>query len=119
MKKILIAEDEEIMRITLKYGLSTEGYQVTTADDGREGLEKFKQDDFDLVIADLRMPKLDGIQFLKEVKRLSPEIPVIMITAYGTIETAIQAMKLGAYDYLTKPLLIEELLMMMEKVSKF
>ena len=119
MKKILIAEDEEIMRITLKDGLSKEGYQVTTADDGRDGLEKFKQDDFDLVIADLRMPKLDGIQFLKEVKRLSPEIPVIMITAYGTIETAIQAMKLGAYDYLTKPLLIEELLMMMEKVFQF
>jgi len=118
-KKILIAEDEEIMRITLQDGLSKEGYQVTTAGDGREGLEKFGQGDFDLVIADLRMPKLDGIQLLKEVKHLSPETPVIMITAYGTIETAVQAMKLGAYDYLTKPLLIEELLMMMEKIFQF
>ena len=116
--KILIAEDEEIMRITLKDVLSREGYQVTTADDGQEGLERFKQHDFDLVIADLRMPKLDGIQLLKEIKRLSPETAVIMITAYGTVETAVQAMRLGAHDYLTKPLLIEELLMMMEKVFR-
>ncbi|MFH1006131.1 MAG: sigma-54 dependent transcriptional regulator [Candidatus Latescibacterota bacterium] len=119
MKKILLAEDEEIMRITLKDGLSNEGYQVIAASDGREALEKFRQDDFDLLITDLRMPKLDGIELLKEVKCLSPEIPVIIITAYGTIETAVQAVKLGAYDYLTKPLLIDELLMMMEKIFQF
>lgn len=118
-KKILIAEDEEIMRITLKDGLSKEGYHVIAAADGRKGLEQFRQYDFDVVIADLRMPKLDGIQLLKEVKRLSPETAVIVITAYGTIETAVQAMKLGAYDYLTKPLLMEELLMMVEKIFQF
>lgn len=117
-KKILIAEDEEIMQITLKDALEKEGYQVIIASDGREGLEEFRKSNFDLVIADLKMPKLDGIQLLSEIKKLSRDTVVMMITAYGTIETAVEAMKLGASDYITKPFLIDELIMKLEKVLR-
>lgn len=113
--RILIAEDEELMQITLKDALRKEGYEVTIATDGEEGLQKVKDSDYDIALVDLKMPRLDGMELLRKIRQLSPRTTIIMMTAYGTIETAVEAMKSGAYDYITKPFIIDELLLTMEK----
>lgn len=107
--KILVVEDEKNMREVLKILLDGENYEVMTASDGLEGLSSLDKDIFDLVITDMKMPKADGFQVLKKVKEISPDTIVIMITAFGTKETAIEAMKLGAYDYINKPFNIDEI----------
>lgn len=107
--KILVVEDEKSMREVLKILLDGENYEVMTASDGLEGLSSLDKDIFDLVITDMKMPKADGFQVLKKVKEISPDTIVIMITAFGTKETAIEAMKLGAYDYINKPFNIDEI----------
>lgn len=107
--KILIIEDEKSMREVLKILLEGENYEVMTASDGLEGLSSIDKDIFDLVITDMKMPRADGFQVLKKVKEISPDTIVIMITAFGTKETAIEAMKLGAYDYINKPFSIDEI----------
>lgn len=118
-KRILIVEDEEIMRISLTDALTKEGYQISVATDGEEGWETFQRSNFPLVLLDLKMPKMDGIAFLRKIKAVSPETIVIMITAYGTIETAVQAMRLGAYDYVTKPFLVNELLLVIKRALEY
>lgn len=107
--KILVVEDEKNMREILKILLEGEGYEVFTATNGVEGLGWINREIFDLIITDIKMPGLDGFQMLKKAQELSPESLVIMITAFGTTESAIESMKLGAYDYLHKPFKIDEI----------
>jgi len=103
MKKILIVDDEANMRLVLKALLRREGYDVLTAADGLEALEVLKSHDVKVVVTDLKMPRLDGMGLLESVVRDFPSVPVIMITAHGTIHTAVDALKKGALDYITKP----------------
>lgn len=116
--QILIVDDENVQLEMLKGFLIKQGYGVDTAEDGKRGLEKFKRGSFDLILTDLRMPGMDGLQLLKEVKRLNPEVVVVMLTAYATVGTAVAAMKEGAYDYLTKPIELDELLLLIQRVSR-
>lgn len=113
--KILIVEDEKSMREVLKILLEGENHEVTTASDGIEGLACIEKDIFDLVITDMKMPKSDGFQVLKKIKEISPDTIVIMITAFGTKDSAVEAMKLGAYDYIHKPFNIDEIRLIVRK----
>jgi two-component system response regulator PilR (NtrC family) len=108
-EKILVADDEQSMREFLDIMLKKEGYKVSLASHGEEVLKLAERDIFDLILMDIRMPKMDGISVLKKVKTLSPETIVIMITAYASADTAIKAMKEGAYDYVTKPFKVDEI----------
>jgi len=105
MSKILIIEDEAAIRRVLAKILSEENdtYQVEDAEDGVIGLEKIKNNDYDLVLCDIKMPKMDGVEVLEAVKKIKPEIPMVMISGHGDMETAIQTMRLGAFDYISKP----------------
>ncbi len=103
MSQILIIDDEKAIRKTLTEILSYEGYKIEEASDGEEGLRKFKEKNFDVVLCDIKMPKLDGIEFLDKAREVNPDVPVIMISGHGTIETAVEAVKKGAYDYIAKP----------------
>jgi two-component system, NtrC family, response regulator PilR len=109
MAKILVVDDDQGMREFLEIMLGREGYRVSTASDAGKALSRCRKEIFDLIITDLKMPKMDGIGFLKEVKELSPETMVILITAYASGETAVTAMKEGAYDYIEKDFAIEDL----------
>ena len=105
MSKILIIEDEAAIRRVLTKILSEESdsYRVEDAEDGIQGLEKIKNNDYDLVLCDIKMPKMDGVEVLEAVKKIKPEIPMVMISGHGDMETAIQTMRLGAFDYISKP----------------
>ncbi len=105
MSKILIIEDEASIRRVLTKILSEESdtYQVEDAEDGLAGLEKIKNNDYDLVLCDIKMPKMDGVEVLEAVKKIKPEIPMVMISGHGDMETAINTMRLGAFDYISKP----------------
>src|SRR3982751_4806151 len=103
MATLLIIDDEKAIRKTLLEILSFEGYKVEEASDGEEGLKKFKEKTYDLVLCDIKMPKLDGIEFLQKAGESNPDIPIIMISGHGNIETAVEAVKKGAYDYISKP----------------
>lgn len=104
---VLIVDDESSMRMALSEALTRSGYTVALAKDGVEAINQFKSQRFHLVIADVKMARMDGITLLKEVRMRSPETPVVMITGYGTIENAVQAMKEGAFDYILKPFSVE------------
>tara|TARA_B100000795_G_scaffold223221_1_gene178333 strand:+ start:9745 stop:10908 length:1164 start_codon:yes stop_codon:yes gene_type:complete len=105
MAKILIIEDEAAIRRVLVKILSEENdtYQVTQAEDGLEGIERIRDEDFDLVLCDIKMPKMDGVEVLEAVKKIKPETPMVMISGHGDLDTAIQTMRLGAFDYISKP----------------
>ncbi len=105
MSKILIIEDEASIRRVLTKILTEESvtYQVEEAEDGLQGLEKIKNFDYDLVLCDIKMPKMDGEELLEAVKKIKPEIPIVMISGHGDMETAINTMRLGAFDYISKP----------------
>lgn len=103
MSNILIIDDEKAIRKTLSEILSYEGYKIEEAGDGEEGLKRFREKSYDVVLCDIKMPKLDGIEFLDKARESNPDIPVIMISGHGTIETAVEAVKKGAYDYISKP----------------
>ena len=103
MASILIIDDEKAIRKTLSEILSYEGYKIEEAGDGEEGLKKFGEKTYDLVLCDIKMPKLDGIEFLERSKDINPDVPIIMISGHGNIETAVEAVKKGAYDYISKP----------------
>jgi len=102
--KILIAEDDDLNRQNLNELLESCGYEVHAVADGRQALETYVQDVYDLVVTDLRMPNMDGLELLKQVKELNAEQLVILVTGYGSVQTAVDAMKMGAFDYITKPL---------------
>jgi len=112
---ILIVDDDAAMRDYLRDELEHEGFRVATANGGRAGVERVKQGDIDLVVSDVKMPDLDGLDLLREVRAVDPSPYVITITAFGSIDTAIRAVKLGAYDYVTKPFEFDQLLLTIEK----
>jgi len=103
MANILIIDDEKSIRKTLTEILSYEGYKIDEAGDGEEGLKKFKEKAYDLVLCDIKMPKLDGIEFLEKAKQINADVPIIIISGHGNIETAVEAVKKGAFDYISKP----------------
>ena len=103
MSNILIIDDEKAIRKTLSEILSYEGYKIDGAADGEEGLKKLREKEFDVVLCDIKMPKVDGIEFLEKSKDINGDTPIIMISGHGTIETAVEAVKKGAYDYISKP----------------
>ncbi|WP_353149419.1 sigma-54 dependent transcriptional regulator [Flavobacterium sp.] len=105
MSKILIIEDEAPIRRVLNKILSEENdaYLVQEAEDGLQGIELVKNEDFDLILCDIKMPKMDGVEVLEAIKKIKPEIPMVMISGHGDLETAIQTMRLGAFDYISKP----------------
>src|SRR5436190_14254518 len=103
MANVLIIDDEKSIRKTLSEILSYEGYIIDEAGDGEEGLKKFSEKTYDVVLCDIKMPKLDGIEFLDRSKQINPDIPVIMISGHGNIDTAVDAVKKGAFDYISKP----------------
>jgi len=109
MARILVVDDELSMRQFLEILLKKEGHEVVCAADGQEALQSFRNEPYDLVISDIKMPKVDGLELLRRVKEQRPNLAVIMITAYASPEDAIAAMKAGAYDYLTKPFKLEEI----------
>ena len=105
MHKILIIEDEAAIRRVLVKILSEESdsYQVSEAEDGLIGIEMIKKEDFDLVLCDIKMPKMDGVEVLEATKKIKPEIPIVMISGHGDLDTAVNTMRLGAFDYISKP----------------
>jgi len=105
MSKILIIEDEAAIRRVLVKILSeeNEGYEVAEAEDGLVGIESIKKEDYDLILCDIKMPKMDGVEVLEAVKKLKPEIPIVMISGHGDLDTAVNTMRLGAFDYISKP----------------
>lgn len=107
--RILVADDEPNIRLLVDQALGVEGYEVVTAVDGEHALKKFSDGVFDLVLLDLKMPGLDGMEALRRVKKRKPGQPVIVMTAFATVETAASAMRLGAVDYLQKPFTPEEI----------
>ena len=103
MSRILIIDDERTIRNTLSEILQHEGYKVEVAENGEEGFEKFKKNSYDVVLCDIKMPRMDGMEFLEKSREVNPDVPLIMISGHGNIETAVEAVKKGAYDYISKP----------------
>ena len=117
--KILVIDDDNSLRRVLEYNLQEEGYDVKAASSGEEGLYWFGQSKPDLVITDMKMTGMDGLMVLKSIKERSPETLVIIITAFGTVDVAVEAMKNGAYDYITKPFNRDELKLTVKKALQF
>jgi len=117
-RRILIVDDEESFRSMLTVILKKEGYEVESAANGEEGLSKVASAEFDHVLCDIRMPQMDGLEFLQESKKVGVDVPIIMMSAYGTIDTAIEAMKLGAYDYISKPFKPDEIVLTLKKAEE-
>ena len=103
MSSILIVDDEKAIRKTLTEILSYEGYKIDDAENGEDALKKLKEKNYDVVLCDIKMPKMDGLEFLEKSREINPDIPIIMISGHGTIETAVEAVKKGAFDYVAKP----------------
>lgn len=117
--KILIADDEKPIRDSLKLVLEEEGYITDVAGDGEEALQKIQSDNFDIVITDIKMPKLDGIQLLESTSKTAPETFFIIMTAYASVKTAIDALRQGAYDYLIKPVEFDDVILRIKKLIDF
>ncbi len=118
-EKILVVDDEEIIRETLSFVLKNEGFQVVEADNGKTALEYIRKDYFDLIITDLEMPGVKGLDLLEEVKKISIQTSVIIITAYGSLETAIKALRNGASDYLLKPIEFDEITIKIKRILEY
>lgn len=116
---MLVVDDEKDMLEVLRDILSKESHEVTTAGSGSQALEKFGPGRYDVVVTDLKMPGMGGIELLEEIRKRDPEVAVILLSAFGTIETAVEAMKKGAFDFVTKPLIPKVLLAALEKLRKF
>jgi DNA-binding NtrC family response regulator len=116
--RILVADDDEIARDVINALLVKEGYTVFTAKDGLDAIRLLRVEDISLVVTDLRMPGADGIEVLKQAIRTNPDIAVVILTAYGTLDTTLEAMKEGAYDYLTKPFKGQEIVFVAERAFK-
>ena len=113
--RILVVDDEEVMRESLQYTLDIEGFTVITAASGREALKKLQEEDVEILLADLKMPGMDGIELVRRVKRDHPKLPIILMTAFGTVSSAVEAMRDGADDYLPKPFETDLLLVTIER----
>ncbi|RYY70472.1 MAG: sigma-54-dependent Fis family transcriptional regulator [Chitinophagaceae bacterium] len=118
MANILIIDDEKAIRKTLTEILSFEGYKIDEASDGEEGLKRFGEKSYDLVLCDIKMPKIDGIEFLEKAKLINPDIPIIMISGHGNIDTAVEAVKKGAFDYISKPPDLNRLLITLRNATE-
>ena len=116
MKKVLIVDDDAELRSTLSEILKGAGYHIDEASSGKEAIDKIASKDFDIALLDLMMPKMNGIETLTELKKITPKTKVIMITAFATVENAVDAIKKGASDYISKPFRIEELLTTIRRV---
>lgn len=119
MRQVLIVEDEEIIRNTLAEFLTSEGYKVVTAGTVTEGLAKSKEQDFQVAICDIQLPDGDGIKLMRQMHKLNPSMFVLIITAYGTVESAVDAFKGGAFDYLTKPVIFDDLANKLRRVYEY
>lgn len=108
-KPILIVDDEKNIRLTLTHSLEPLGFEIDTAVNGEEALTKVQNEDYGLLLMDLRLPGMNGMEVLQRIRKLRPDIQVIIITAYGTIELAVKAMKLGAADFIQKPFAPQEI----------
>ncbi|MFQ5735984.1 MAG: sigma-54-dependent transcriptional regulator [Thermodesulfobacteriota bacterium] len=117
--RILIIDDEPLMRMSIGDALREDGYEVEETGLGKEGITAFRERNFDVVITDLRLPDLNGIEVLKACKRYSPETMVVLITAHGSVDSAVEAMKFGAFDYVTKPFPMDELLLVVSRLLRF
>lgn len=116
MKKVLVVDDDAELRSTLSEILKGAGYHIDEAPSGKEAIEKITAKDFDIALLDLMMPKMSGIDVLKAIKKIKPKIKVIMITAFATVENAVDAIKKGASDYISKPFRIDDLLTIIRRV---
>lgn len=117
-RRVLVIDDEENLRHFLTMVLQEEGYEVGTVQDGLEALERMDQSEWDIILCDIRMPRMDGMTFLKEMKSREMAGTVIMMSAYGTIDTAVEAMKVGAYDYVSKPFNADEIILVLKKAEE-
>ena len=108
--KVLIVDDEERFRTTMRKLLAVRGLEAVMAGSGKEAIEKLRQDPYDVIILDVRMPEMGGVQVLSEIRKIDPRAEVIIMTGYASVDTAKEIMKLGAYDYVIKPYAIEELM---------
>jgi len=117
--KILIADDEKTIRESLKQILSEEGYETDTAEDGQEALNKIQNTDFDVVLTDIKMPNVDGMELLEKATQLSPNTFFIIMTAYASVKTAVDAMREGAYDYLIKPVEFDDVILRVKRLLDF
>jgi DNA-binding NtrC family response regulator len=115
-KRILVVDDEENARLTLSKILVREGYEVASAGNGYEALNYLRGKEVELIITDINMPEMNGLSFLRELRRSHPESDVIMVTAYGEVESYIEAMNLGAFEYINKPVKIDELKKIIRKI---
>jgi len=118
MKKILVVDDEPRILSLLNGLLKTNGYEVTIAKDGLTAMEKLGQETFDVILTDIRMPEMDGMELYRSLRKQGIESPVVFLTAYGTVESAIEAMQGGAFDYISKPFKVDELLATLERACK-
>ena len=114
--RILVVDDEEIIRESLSFILKKEGYDVTEASNGKEAYEKILADPFDIVVSDIEMPEMKGIELLEQITHVSPETLVVIITAHASIETAIEALRKGASDYILKPIEFDELIVKIHRL---
>ena len=114
--RILVVDDEEIVRESLGGWLEKDGFLVESVAEGKVAVERLEAGRWSVLLTDLKMPGMDGLQLLEEARKRQPELVVVLMTAYATIDTAVSAMKLGAYDYLVKPFDPEELSLMMQKI---
>ncbi len=113
---ILIVDDEDAQRSILKGYLEKKGYKIYSASSGTEGIKAVRNNLVDIVLSDFKMPDKTGLEVLEEVKKINPEISFVILTAYGTIENAVKAMRLGAFDYISKPVDLDELDLMIERI---
>jgi DNA-binding NtrC family response regulator len=119
MKRILVVDDESLMREFISESLHANGYEVDSAENGMNALELLKTESYDVILTDYKMPRLNGMELLRYVSGKSSETKMIMMTAYGTIENAVEAMKLGAFDYITKPFSVDEILHVVKRALEF
>ncbi|MEW6615171.1 MAG: sigma-54 dependent transcriptional regulator [Thermodesulfobacteriota bacterium] len=117
--KVLLIDDEPILLVTVSDALAKAGYTVEVSENGRKGLMMFQEGSFDMVLLDMVMPDMSGMDILRDIKSLSPQTIVVMITAHGTIEKAVEAMKLGAHDFIAKPFSLDELILKLQNISSF
>ena len=117
--RILLADDDDALRRVIQYKLEQEGYEVFTVNNGEKALNELKSRQYDLILSDIKMPKLTGVQLLDQVKKIQPSLEVILMTAFADVSQAVQAVKLGAFDYLTKPFEDDQLIVTIEKALKY
>ena len=117
-KRVLVIDDEENLRHYLQMVLREAGFQVETAQDGEKALEKMQRHAWDIILCDIKMPKMDGMALLKAAKAKGLEGTIIMMSAYGTVDTAVEAMKIGAYDYVSKPFNADEIILTLKKAEE-